>query len=920
MKTKLKLFFIIILFPFIFTAPQATEDFPIGAWVTNYDLNYGQLLDLGFNIIISKVSGQKNDSLAMFDTIIGSFPDTSCYPYKYTGAYYTVKSVPDFITTDLDDPGFRQDIGTSTSNYVYVDSGDTPTGLLIHGPYYTQQRKHQMRPYHYGDPVKYTAKFRMKLLDSIPNRARVCEIRARYVSPVNSCQYEAECDTIQETGYEPPRKLIYSGTADDELSTTWKEFEISYQIPEYIGPDRYSDFSVKTVFEGPDYDPLEFTSDPDGTGCPFGIKLSVEWLGDGLLCVDTITIFDSKIGYKFYEDISAIDSIIAAFDNNFGTYVVNIDEFKYWYGLDEPHTIDHYQPFNIVDDAISQGNRKMHTAFYPQWTGTRNNEPTVGRWIDEAEPTKLMYYYYPYKVGKTGLLSLAIQHNILNRLIDDGYDMSEYYFTPQANAFWNDDYVQINRYPTNSEFNAQSLLALAGGAKGLVYWTYYSYSNDIGYRCRGFVDTLKSGYQGFEPLEIWNFSKDTLIPRIRNNFQDILLNSDYTGQSYVNRREGGATINVSDELNDLTFDVPLTDYSFIFSSMLENRYDQQLKHYFILNLSVDSLSNTWNTKEPSVTFYSPFSSYTNIHLYDADNTFDSTYVDSLSVDLELPEGDGYLFSMAPSVRKGGEIISDETISGTDTLDLPLRVTNNAQLKIYGNYYIGADMIVDSGAVIVDSSQAFLDLIDSAKIHFHSWDVSLLLFNDNNHPKLVFGEYPDDSVTVQYHKVYRKLGGDSWSMLDTVSGNEYTDDGVSIIIPGGQSGITAYYKVTAITIPKQGRSIPSESGYSNTKEVDVQGEEIGKIAHGIPTEFSLFNNYPNPFNPSTSIRYDLPEPCHVRINIFNILGKLVDTIVDKNQPAGRYSYQFNAGNLSSGVYIYEINAGKFKQRKKMLLLK
>ncbi len=95
--------------------------------------------------------------------------------------------------------------------------------------------------------------------------------------------------------------------------------------------------------------------------------------------------------------------------------------------------------------------------------------------------------------------------------------------------------------------------------------------------------------------------------------------------------------------------------------------------------------------------------------------------------------------------------------------------------------------------------------------------------------------------------------------------------------------------------------------------------------GIPKEFALFQNFPNPFNPSTMIRYDLPKNSYVKITIYNILGQVVTNLVDGMQAANRYCVEWNASGLSSGIYFYRmiadgIRGEKFVSIKKLLLLR
>jgi hypothetical protein len=88
----------------------------------------------------------------------------------------------------------------------------------------------------------------------------------------------------------------------------------------------------------------------------------------------------------------------------------------------------------------------------------------------------------------------------------------------------------------------------------------------------------------------------------------------------------------------------------------------------------------------------------------------------------------------------------------------------------------------------------------------------------------------------------------------------------------------------------------------------------------PEVFNLSQNYPNPFNPTTVIKYSLPEVTNVKLKVYDMLGRVVKTLINQEQSAGVYNVEFNASNLSSGVYFYRIEAGNFVATKKLLLLK
>lgn len=123
----------------------------------------------------------------------------------------------------------------------------------------------------------------------------------------------------------------------------------------------------------------------------------------------------------------------------------------------------------------------------------------------------------------------------------------------------------------------------------------------------------------------------------------------------------------------------------------------------------------------------------------------------------------------------------------------------------------------------------------------------------------------------------------------------------------------YYKITAVDINQH------ESLFSNIVwRFGRLGKTISQDISNI--EYKLFDNYPNPFNPSTKISYSIKEEGLVTLKVYDILGKEIATLVNENKPAGNYEAEFSASQLPSGMYIYKIQAGSFTDVKKMLLTK
>ena len=96
--------------------------------------------------------------------------------------------------------------------------------------------------------------------------------------------------------------------------------------------------------------------------------------------------------------------------------------------------------------------------------------------------------------------------------------------------------------------------------------------------------------------------------------------------------------------------------------------------------------------------------------------------------------------------------------------------------------------------------------------------------------------------------------------------------------------------------------------------------VGSSPSEVPSDYFITKNYPNPFNAATTIEYSLPEASPVRIDIYDELGRQVRSLTESNQSAGMHRITWNAADYASGMYFYNIQAGKFKETRKIILLK
>ena len=103
-------------------------------------------------------------------------------------------------------------------------------------------------------------------------------------------------------------------------------------------------------------------------------------------------------------------------------------------------------------------------------------------------------------------------------------------------------------------------------------------------------------------------------------------------------------------------------------------------------------------------------------------------------------------------------------------------------------------------------------------------------------------------------------------------------------------------------------------------VEALSTGMNERSGNLPGAALLGQNYPNPFNPSTTISFTLPSRSFASLKVFEAIGREVATIVSGELPAGNYSRQWNAANMSSGIYYYRLQTGAFVAAKRMLFLK
>lgn len=174
------------------------------------------------------------------------------------------------------------------------------------------------------------------------------------------------------------------------------------------------------------------------------------------------------------------------------------------------------------------------------------------------------------------------------------------------------------------------------------------------------------------------------------------------------------------------------------------------------------------------------------------------------------------------------------------------------------------------------------------------------------PKVVL-TWQDSSGSEEVFRIERKTGsGGTYEQIDSVGTNAatFTDSTVT-------AGQHYFYRV-------RGHNSYATSSYSN--EVNLLVMTVAGDHSAMPDSYGISQNYPNPFNPTTAIEYQLPEAAFMEVKVYDVMGRLVTTLVSGNRNAGYYKLTFDGSGLSTGIYFFRMSAGKFTQMRKMVLMK
>ncbi len=190
------------------------------------------------------------------------------------------------------------------------------------------------------------------------------------------------------------------------------------------------------------------------------------------------------------------------------------------------------------------------------------------------------------------------------------------------------------------------------------------------------------------------------------------------------------------------------------------------------------------------------------------------------------------------------------------------------------------------------------------------DVNLLSFTAVQDGETVMLNWSTASEQDNDHFVIERGSGGQWQSVASIAGNGTSIETNHYSWRDRQVRVGSSYQYRLIAV----------DAYGNRLQVGEGSVVMGLAAPATITEYRLYTNYPNPFNPSTILTFDLVEAGHVKLSVYDVLGRQVELLVDESMPAGRHSVVFDAAGLPSGLYLYRIEAGAFSDMRKMVLMK
>ena len=732
----------------------AQDKYPVGAYLLGrpdrptapplYE-NYSRIKDAGINTIIqysiTENDGQyltNKDSLLQFENLIPVNANRQTdYIYHYTAGMYS-KWEAEQHETNSNKVGIKHEFGIKVTfpdeNVECWYSGINPDNIgrkLIHGPDYLQYKTYPL--FYKGSKIKYNLRIRMKKGYPTNVNENVCRVIVQ--------DYKGD-------------SLLVRDINENELSSSWSSGSV-IEVGSY-----YHDTTQTNTSQSDPYGKMISIDEEMRSGIE-GVKYIVEWLTDIPIYIDYIEVYDEDIWGEYLSLSSQVISKILNYANKFS----NWGNVKYWYSLDEPHSIDSHIPYKTIDGILkANGYPGLITAFYPGWDGQRDGVNSIKLFTEgieeqnlSAEPEKLMIDYYPYWPQITNFSSKVTD---MKTILTNAHEQDkDFWFVAQAMEFREgvDNSTIVRRRPTRQEFRAQVNYALGFGAKGIIFWPYYSYwetsSEGIRYKRAYAIEDDPNDMGIYEKTDLW-YELKGIGNMLNNDLGDKLKNAEYSGlhaQNTIDYNVG--FLNIFPDMNNM-----------FSSNILESRTDNDIKYFSVVNCNTDTISGNNRIVEIEVNL----SDFQNWHIDKINDSNPSIKVTSNHSFMDtLDAGEGNFYELIPLAKYGGTLITNEIINTTnDTLKGILRIPTSMELMVNKPYVIEEDIHIESeGKIKVGIGGAITK--EGGKVTSQRWEDLFYINQNGSNPKLVWSVNNNYTYTIRYN-VWRKKYTQSYEKIAVIN--------------------------------------------------------------------------------------------------------------------------------------------------------
>jgi hypothetical protein len=907
--------------------------FPFGVYVAvsekghpELETNYWQIKAMGANSIIQYLAHPDSnetsrDSVEMIGNIIAqNARSIKDLPIHYTTGYYNKWYAKEIVSKGI---GLKKNYGnvTTVNGVGCLSTGMNASNkgqLWLKGPDYYQETKYfTIQPELMAQILTYNLRIRARKGEVLPDEEQIVSMESisdtllKIEVTANYLLNNDEESFVLETFY----------IKDGDLST---EFELS---PLHIGVYNYSSFlssfdSVKIPYGQEIGGAFEWRSPedtPPEVAYLRGLQFKIYWLGKRVVYIDYFDLYDDYIWAKYVDEPTLFVSDLLNYDAGYKDGVST--NLAYWNTRDEPYYLDTHEPYRVVDSILkAAGRTRLITPFITDyhgkvemhWHGFEDADSGYARFTKKVRPYRFWSDHYPF--GNDNEINVEFIYHHL-RMFEVQYYTKRYAeagFYYMAQTFGGEP--GRYRYPTGKELWASIVIALAQGAKGIYLWKYYSNNDSYSGYYLGLVD------QDYQPTELYNYIKDQVFPRLSGVFGQSLSKLNYNFEYHTFYKPQDSVTLLGERISFLHNISTNSDYLMTY---LYRLYDSWGNNYLMVsNLPRHNPDSLISQRTFTIQLSRPSIDYNNWTLRDIEDTTYYSYADTLNLATDIPMYDSRLYSILPAIKYGGDLIINETLSSNTELTRMLTLYDTIFINTDKIYTINAPIDLQNGGFI--TGNGYIKSDSNFVITTNSWSRALLKGRVGNYPKLYWGSHPTISQIGSF-KIYRKKDTPGFVHIATVMGGTrtYTDTTTTILEGASQSNENvAEYFIQGIYYNARYGNIPT----TNTDTIlynRVAGEGLEKQgSQGVEriTVYKLEQNYPNPFNPTTTITYQIKEKGFTTLKIYDLLGKLVTTLVNEEKENGKYSVEFNASRLSSGVYIYELSSGNFLACKKFIMIK